>query len=420
MKKFNGLVDFIGLNGYWIFFTLMWYLGISYTGLSDSHLYLCFWIFVTLLTIYQIFKSIFTRKAIQKSLIISIFIILTLVCMFLFVDMIKSEFFNRFMGMCIPAIFLGVNCAFNQNEKKCMHYFEYLLVLSIIPFLLVLKDFMQTTGWARYKIESGSNSMGTGYSAVIFFVYLIMVMTLNRDKEKNKYQNKLIENIIRNKVFFTLSLILLFVIILSTGSRGPILAAFISPLLLIWVSGIRINKNIVKILFVMLFLSLCLIYLVNNNPFHALDYSIMRIKRLFEGIQGGDLVTASVGRNFLYGRAINLITQKPIMGNGFLSFIKEYGTYPHNIFLDILTSFGIFGFGILSICFIYLIIGIIKRVKNNINQIPFYSIIVVEIVKLLFSGTYINSYILFFLIGYGLSCRFDNSKRTILIKKTTL
>ena len=64
--------------------------------------------------------------------------------MFLFVDMIKSEFFNRFMGMCIPAIFLGVNCAFNQNEKKCMHYFEYLLVLSIIPFLLVLKDFMQT------------------------------------------------------------------------------------------------------------------------------------------------------------------------------------------------------------------------------------------------------------------------------------
>lgn len=51
--------------------------------------------------------------------------------------------------------------------------------------------------------------------------------------------------------------------------------------------------------------------------------------------------TATGARKYLWACALNEIRSAPLTGHGVLSFQGKYGTYPHNLFLEIATDFGL-------------------------------------------------------------------------------
>ncbi|WP_010249568.1 O-antigen ligase family protein [Myroides injenensis] len=67
------------------------------------------------------------------------------------------------------------------------------------------------------------------------------------------------------------------------------------------------------------------------------------------------------GREDLWEKAIILLEENPIVGNGSSFYINEYGTYPHNLILDISISFGMLG--------LILFLGIIMHASFKIFTI---------------------------------------------------
>jgi O-antigen ligase len=312
--------------------------------------------------------------------------------------------------MSAPAIILGANCAYRRLENKLMLYIEYLIVFSMIPFIFVLSDMLQKTGRVRFVLETGGNAMNAGYAATVFFVYIII---LNYTKSSIITNNKLnlVQRIIRNKKVANIILLLLFIVIVATGSRGPLVAVFLATIILIIINRSKVSKASIKLAILMFLFLAILIYFARNNPYESLDFVFMRINKLIDGILGGGLDTASAGRDYLYNRAIELFKENPFCGGGFNSFIKQNGIYTHNIILDVVTNYGILGFIIWISVVTYLFGGMVKRIKTEKNISPFFAVFTVEITKLMFSSTYLVSYVFWFFIGYGISCRFDKKFR---------
>jgi O-antigen ligase len=409
MRKFLGFFDFVGLHGYGVFFVVIWYFGSVYPGMEDSNYYLCFWVAIFVFALAQSLGIIMLRRTTPRSMLISFVLFTFFTILFFSADMIDSVFFRRFIGMSTPAIFLGSHCAFYQLEKKVMYYFEHLLVLSLLPFAFSLSAFLKATDRARFVLESGGNAMNAGYLAAVFLIYLIIIYFQDQEIKKRSYS--FIEKIVRNKILLFFAIVFFFLIVFSAGSRGPLVAIFVLPLCLVLFQRKYFRINTLKAILCLFFLVIGGLYLLKYNQIQALDHSLMRANLLVEGVGSADIGSASIARISLYHQAIDLFNKNPAFGSGFLSFIKRNGRYTHNLFLDLLTDFGIFGFFIVISFILYIFISIFKRIKVNADILPFFSILAVEIVKLMFSSTYSSSYVLWFFVGYGISCRFDHRKR---------
>lgn len=97
------------------------------------------------------------------------------------------------------------------------------------------------------------------------------------------------------------------------------------------------------------------------------SYSLTSILLFIEG----DSITLDAGRGLIWEAAINLIKQKPIVGYGIGYFETINGLYSHNLLIDAILQFGIFG--LLTI--IILIINSIYKMKYSNKNIQLVGII---------------------------------------------
>ncbi len=138
------------------------------------------------------------------------------------------------------------------------------------------------------------------------------------------------------KIFAIFSLFLGLFIIIIAGSRSPFLA-------LIFIVGVfimqsRLNK-VVLFSTLVLFMSTIYIFLEDILLFVKL-YSQVAFSRLSASIEDGD----TGERDSYYNAAIEQFFESPFIGGNFvLKYGLGKGDYPHNLFLEALMAFGIFG-----------------------------------------------------------------------------
>jgi O-antigen ligase len=105
-----------------------------------------------------------------------------------------------------------------------------------------------------------------------------------------------------------------------------------------------------------------------------------------------DNIDFSTGRSEIFSDTINNIFLNPVLGYGIGGdrvFLN--GTYPHNIFLEIIAQFGIVLGGIFSLVLImYWFIGIFLN-KNTIDQHLAIIFAGLGLISLFFSGSYLTS-----------------------------
>ena len=118
----------------------------------------------------------------------------------------------------------------------------------------------------------------------------------------------------------------------------------------------------------------------------------------------GYLTVEEAGRNIIQKQVFeNLNVLNVLFGKGISSFEATYGTYPHNIVLNLFVDYGLIGVAFFSYI-IVLTIKILKRKDQNEKMI----IILLfssAIVPLLFSFTYWRYPAFFLYIGIVLSKR---------------
>lgn len=207
-------------------------------------------------------------------------------------------------------------------------------------------------------------------------------------------------------------------IFLIVGARGAIISLFAFISIFYIISGDKRKNKIVRlsIISITAIVFLTSFDLIIDNLFNLLDtfgISSRSIERMYYAEFGdGDI---SAGRYKIYGMAFNEFLQSPIWGNGIGSFDSYKGTFPHNIFLQLMVEGGLFLVVPFTIIFIKGLTYIYKKGRNSVSGGVMLFLFCSGMIRLLFSFYLWGSHLcwLFILMVLNINCFNKNERKSI-------
>lgn len=363
---------------------------IRITGSSFS-----FWIIMGCILIYSIFLNRFINK--KLILIFTFFSIIFLINLLLV--SYQSDVLNAYGKFIRFGIFTLYLTSVITDYKSINKYMFLVSIIALLIDNIYLNYFQSNNGY----MDLGLNLTYSFFGFVIYF-----------------YNNK------RSNLFSLFLIIFTAVEILLFGNRSSFIVCL---LLILFFEFKRTNVNSLKeatfftikltiylVTFYFLLFKLTAILNYINNKMNQLGYFSYSLTKytltLQEGVSG--VLEQSSGRDDLYPEAISMITDSNFMphGIGYFPYATDYSyPYPHNLFIEVMLDFGIFGFVIFMFIWIYLIVKYFKLMKFNhyfgdlVGLLFIYSF-----TRLMFSGSYWQEPFYWAIIGLILFHRKINRK----------
>lgn len=261
-------------------------------------------------------------------------------------------------------IFLPLGlCVYGMRNFDILLKKTYRCAWIIQPILLIVAVFYQDVSGATY-------SMSVGYS--LLFQLLIVL-----------------DHFIETHKWYDLAAVVVdFIVIVVWGSRGPILcvAAFIV------IKALFSKVSFKRKLFIVISIALCAIML--SIFYIQIAGYILNIAESF-GFYSRTLnmlvkygnISKSASRDLIFQQYWHLIKERPLLGWG-IAGGWQYSSYPHNIILEFLLSFGIPIGSILCVCLAFS--GFIGMRQEDISSRNLAHILVAFCLSLLVSGSFIK------------------------------
>lgn len=293
--------------------------------------------------------------------------------------------------LCISFLFL-FDSAFRYNNliSDCLYGFvlygvltiyfisfisNYNLFLKVYVLLSIASGFLHAFDpfmgykWSNNYMEFGFVTMLPAFAATVIAVFHF------------KYK---------------LAIIPLFIFLLEImicSNKGSLLTAIV-----IFIFGIvYINNNLkfnlktivlLIIISLVLYLSVSSIFqlLISIAEYYGIDsYSLGSIYEMIS--HGGLIGSNSDTRTPIWKDAWNMYLSHPILGNGIGAFASKHDGYEHNIFLEILNSWGILGLSIFVISF-FRSRAALNRMKDLDRKVISVVFMLIAIIPLLISMTF--------------------------------
>lgn len=256
----------------------------------------------------------------------------------------SPKIFQTFLYMLFLTVIpmIAVIKSFQYIDFERTLYFCFILLsISVILTLITNQNFQEATN-ERIDANAALNTITTGHMGLKTLILGIIIYNHKRIKLSFKY-------------FIIIVCLISFFIFLRAGSRGPILSATFIILFFIF-SKIKSHS---KAFFICLGLFL-IIYIFQSLLIDVLDQISPILKeRLI------DRDDATDDRDPLFLSAIFSFLENPLFGNNFAIVTDEEDwIYPHNIFLESLMQLGIVGLTII----LYIICIIFKRCYKLIHE----------------------------------------------------
>jgi O-antigen ligase len=307
--------------------------------------------------------------------------------------------------------FFKVMIHFNTNADMSLEWYEYIFYsfsYCVLPFItFILSDFK------KFKNVILNSLIFSGFSLGVTSLFLykhLIIMGISRLNQAQyitgeqtlnplalAYGGTLVISLILFKFFFkknslfekiylSLTFILSFIMLFLGSSRGSLVVLIISLLVLLYFQKTKVKLFLVPVIFMTIPLIQYGADLVGSNIFERVDNTITFGSKLSF-------------RNEVYNLAFNEFIENPFIGGR----IEVNGTYPHNIFLEILMSMGILGF----ILFLVLLIKSFSKVRFLIkidkDWIFIYLLLINGLIQHLFSNALYASILIFSSMGIILS-----------------
>lgn len=214
---------------------------------------------------------------------------------------------------------------------------------------------------------------------------------------------------VNKSLFIVIKFIVSFAVILALGSRGAVMCLGVYCIL----AFIRENSKLTfKTLFFYSSSAICLfVGIIYFKSIVGFAYNFLvgfgiRSRTLFLLVYDGLYLS---GRDNLYEVVIEQIVKNPIIGIGVAGDRAFIGGYSHNIFIEILSGFGVFLGGIiisilLLIC--YKSLTNIDKYDSDISMVWF----CIGFLPLLVSGTYLTDFTFWIFLGLVLRILIDKKK----------
>ncbi|MCK2016878.1 O-antigen ligase family protein [Peribacillus frigoritolerans] len=392
MSKIISVSCIFGSN---VFFVLLALLGIRYTGVENSNIYIIYTLFITTLSLLLFFHDALMKNRKMKVTLlfipIIIFEIYLLTMLFSDVSSLASMFFYYYLLWSLPAFFMGIYLSWDNRHEYLFKSLDLILIFGS-GAAIISTIFNVIQGSYSQGLAGGTNQTLSYVSAFVFGLNLF----LNFSKY-NIVRFRFAKNRLYNIFCVILLPFQLLSVIISGGRGGMVLLIIYLILFLIKTiksyHSVKLSLFIFSVILTAMFFSFSL----NNEIFNS------GLERSFAYVGSGGLNwDGTSNRDSVYQDAINLIKERPLIGYGLFGYLSYYPN-PHNLILEVLLSGGL----LYLILFILIVFYISKKylsiTKKN-KDMQFIGIIAsFPIVMLMFSGTYMVSSELWFVLGFILS-----------------
>lgn len=338
-------------------------------------LFVLFFIIVNLNTIVKHIKS--------SDLVFLVVIFISYILNFLLFPenglQLEKHFFST-LFLVVPYYLYG-RCI---NVEK---YDDLFYVLSIICICLDTFYFLyygQLTKAEDELLEEGGYSMNAAYKLLPYVLFVIW-------------------RLYRKPTFIGGALSFLGVfLLLSYGTRGPIvcLLSFVVVYFLFFIKSK--HAKIIKTILVLSVLALSKIFNELILLTQGLLIELGMSSRIFDKYLSGDITEDSGREDFITTPLLNILNgSDSFWGHGYFGSYNVVGTYPHNIIIEFMFTFGkLFGLLLLFMLAILIFKALINR-SSLVEKSFFVLLICTSIIKLLMTGTFLDDAFFFFMIGYG-------------------
>lgn len=340
---------------------------------------------IGLLFIYAL-PVVLKRATTFASIVVSLLIIILAVTFLIFPDNIPFLYKE---GVLVYALFITLPCFIYAYCIKDMDkFYNYLEVYSTI--VLVVSLFILIAMFVLSFGINNSYTMSLGYSAGLASIFY-----LHKVLEKRQ---------LKDILFFVIG----FFLIISIGSRGPLLCLAVFILVYFLMNSLKQRITLGRLIgFTLTMLCLGLIiYTLGNQTLlikinHLLSEFNINSRTLILLIN--DNLGQSSSREGIYSFLIEKIKEQPLLGYGIGSDRMMLGMYAHNLFLALFTFFGVIGGLLSSLIIIVIILGAFITAKNKKTITVLLIFFSVYFVSSMVSGDILNNYGPWILIGMSLS-----------------
>lgn len=208
---------------------------------------------------------------------------------------------------------------------------------------------------------------------------------------------------VRMRIAILGMLILVFILLIASGSRGPIVGLFFSLLTVVFLFDRRRSLLYLGGVF-----GGTLVILPFVSPYFP-SYALERIAAALQFLSGTSIVevsSISTGRTELWSKALELWIQNPLIGIGVGNFEKDGALQlsVHNFIIEILVELGVLGLFLFALYFFVVVIALIK-LKNiqTTDSAVAIGLLVYSLVVMFFSGRVQASILFWFSSGLVLS-----------------
>ncbi len=372
-----------------LFFALTTLVGIRIT--EDSNLFAISFIILDAIIFLYLLNYVITSK-LRKYTLFGFFIAIFFIGLILlsyfrlgFKGSALSYYLKYYLSLSLPYFFLGImnNYSLPGFQIRLLKYASIMSIFVVLSFSLFTVSYSGQI--QRLTNINSLNYQNIGYyltySAIIIFLYSF-------------YAKKAV------RLLYLLLFIIAALLVVFTGARGPLVTLFIGTLTTVFFYS--------KKAFFFLLISFTLI-MFTLTPF--MEFLFETFTSFSSGITRSlsflylnentlySLPDTLGTREPLYRNAITLFGEYPFfgVGTGGFSLLTRSNTYPHNVFLEILSEYGVLG--ILTVFFvtIYFLRKIQKRFQNE--YVIIILMYVYSITQLLFSSSFLVTFELWFAIG---------------------
>lgn len=302
-------------------------------------------------------------------------------------DVLVNRLFS-FSLLTLPYYYIGVTL----DIKRFYNFFYYISVVAVFMCAFYELLYAQSASYTG-DVDTSEYNMELAYS-ILPHVLMVSWRALKRF-------------VLLNIAPMLLGLMLL----LSFGTRGPVICAIV--FIAIYLLFIRPSKyqKTMRIITVA-----CAVYAMSfleqfMTFMQLMTFQLGMSTRIFDKYFEGELEDSS-GRDYIRETLLReLSIDNSLFGHGVLGSYPYVNTYPHNIVLEFLFSFGwVWGIAILF-CIVYIIAKMLINTHQCEINVTFGIILVIaSILKLCFSSTFVDDALFFMLLGYCV-----NSSRIISI-----
>ena len=302
-------------------------------------------------------------------------------------DVLVNRLFS-FSLLTLPYYYIGVTL----DIKRFYKFFYYISVVAVFMCAFYELLYAQSASYTG-DVDTSEYNMELAYS-ILPHVLMVSWRALK-------------SFVILNIAPMLLGLMLL----LSFGTRGPVICAIVCIaiyLLFIRPSKYQKTMRIITVacaVYAMSFLDQFMTFM------QLMTFQLGMSTRIFDKYFEGELEDSS-GRDYIRETLLReLSIDNSLFGHGVLGSYPYVNTYPHNIVLEFLFSFGwVWGIAILF-CIVYIIAKMLINTHQCEINVTFGIILVIaSILKLCFSSTFVDDALFFMLLGYCV-----NSSRKISI-----